>query len=62
MICFLEERSFEVVPTEWLTGLNTCQWPPSHVKKRAAARNSVAPAADWTEFKIKILAYKGKND
>lgn len=50
---------FEVIPMEWVSGMNTCVWPPKHIKKREAARNSIEPGLDWSSFQIEMLAYKG---
>ena len=60
VVRFLADGFYDVIPSSWICGLNSCLWPPKHIKKREAARNSIEPSEDWIEYDVEMLAYKGK--
>lgn len=59
---FLSERAVEVVLSSWITGRDDkffCTYPNTQNVRKLINEKS-EPKADWKEFEVSVLRYKGK--
>ena len=56
---FSEDRSVEVVPSNWIVD-DVCFWPPFRgLRFTAAAKKCETPADSWLKFHIRVIRTYG---
>lgn len=57
---FTEDRSVEVVPSNWLVDDSLCMWPPYRaLRLTAAVKKREEPTLSWTRNPARILGRYG---
>lgn len=61
---FLEEKTSAVVPDSWMTGIDSCRWPPStpdwEKKINKLVKDKSTPEDCFIEYKVRVIGTSGK--